>query len=129
MSISVDYDGSHGFITGRPHADIACHGTSRAAKPYCCPALVDTGADYLTLPNDVAELLGIDLSPMTKTRIATASGVTLARIVDDFYVEIEGALFRVRAQFTPNTPVLLGLNAILSAMDIGVNPSDWLYKL
>lgn len=124
--LTVKYFVSHLFIRGRPEAAIFCHGVgTRSATPFRVSATVDTGADFLTLPDAVASRLGINLSNFPKLSIITAGGIAGATAVDNFLVEIENVLVTVKAYFCPSAPALLGLNAVLSAVDIGIQPDQW----
>jgi predicted aspartyl protease len=129
MSIRVDYDGSNGYSANRPYADIYCHGISgRVLKPVHLAALIDTGADYLELPNSVATQLGITLSSYPTHSVLTAGGYAPVRVVKSFSVEIEGKVVAVTAHFLSISTALLGLDAILSAIDLGFDVKNWLYK-
>jgi predicted aspartyl protease len=131
MTISVTYDGSHAFRqTQRPYADIYCHGiTGRIPSPQHVGALIDTGADHLELPNKVARQLGINLGAFPSQTISTAGGYISVTVVRNFSVEIEKKLVQVTAHFLPITTALLGLRAVLAAIDLGFDISNWLYDL
>ena len=129
MSIQITYDGSNSYVTNRPYADIFCHGIGgRTARPLHLSALIDTGADYLELSPVVASLLGMNLAIYPSHPIITAAGVTSVSVVNNFAVEIEGKLVRVTAHFLPLSTALLGLRAILAAVDFGLDTGKWLYK-
>lgn len=129
MSYQVDYDGYHGYQTGRPYIDLYCHGVGgRVAQPFHLSALIDTGADYLELPNSVAQQLGINLQAYPAHQVLTAGGYAPIRIVTGFSVEIEGKLVSVTAHFLAISTALLGLDALVSAIDVGLDTTQWLYK-
>lgn len=129
MSISITYDGDYALVRGRPFVNIACHGLSSISTPYRCAAIIDTGADHLTLPDSVAALIGLNLSTYPTTTITTARGPTGARLVGGFRVDIDGQPLRITAQFLSTTPELVGLTALLSAFNFGIDPRRWLYKI
>ena len=130
MAIQVDYDGAHGYVTNRPYADIYCHGVGgRVSSPFHLSALIDTGADYLELPSAVASNVGISLAGYPTRTVITAGGSASVTVVNNFSVEIEGKLVSVTAHFLTGSTALLGLRAILAAVDIGLDTGQWLYKL
>lgn len=130
MTINIPYDGAHAFSTNRPYADIYCHGISgRVPKPFHLGALIDTGADHLELPNKVAHQVGINLSAYPSHPVLTAGGYLPVVVVPNFTVDIEGKLVQVTAHFLGITTALLGLRAILRAVDFGLDTSQWFYKL
>jgi len=129
MAYQVDYDGYYGYIGGRPYADIECHGVAgRVQSPLRLSALIDTGADYLALPLSAAQALNINLSTYTASSVFTAGGYVSAVTIPSFSVEIEGKLVTVKAQFMAIPQALLGLQAFLTAIDIGLDLRKWLFK-
>lgn len=130
MSFSITYTGAHKFSSNRPYADIYCHGLSgRIAKPFHLAALIDTGADYLELPNTVARHLGVTLGAHPSHQVLSAGGYLPVTVVNGFYVDIEGKLVSVTAHFLGITTALLGLRAVLAAVDVGLDTIQWFYKL
>jgi predicted aspartyl protease len=131
VAINVSYDGAHGYVTNRPYADIFCHGVSgRTSSPFHLAALIDTGADYLELPTAVATSVGVNLGLYpTHTVVTAGAGTASVVVVSNFSVDIEGKLVAVTAHFLSGSTALLGLRAILSAVDFGLEVSRWLYKL
>jgi predicted aspartyl protease len=128
--VSITYDGAHKFSSNRPYADIYCHGVhGRIAKPFHLAALIDTGADYLELPNTVARHLGITLSTFPSHQVLSAGGYLPVTVVNGFSVDIEGKVVTVTAHFLGITTALLGLRAILSAVDVGLDTTQWFFKL
>jgi predicted aspartyl protease len=132
MSYRVDYDGFHRFATNnRPYASLYCFGVkpSLAPRPVRLAALIDTGADYLVLPNWVGHNVGLNLRNYRSIPVLTAGGYTPATIVKDFTIEIEGKSIEVTAHFLNITRALLGLNPLLTAIDFGLGVNlRWFYK-
>lgn len=129
MSIQFVYDADHGYVRNRPYADIYCHGIRpNIANPLHLAVLVDTGADYLELPNGVAQKLNLNLGQYQKNFVLTAAGHAPVTIVPKFYVEVETKLVMVTAHFLAISTGLLGLDAILTAVDFGFQTTRWLYK-
>jgi len=129
MAYQVEYDGYHGYVRNRAYADIYCHGVAgRLPKPFHLAALIDTGADYLELPNSVAQQLGLNLSVYPTNLVLTAGGYIPVAVVPNFGVEIEGKLISVTTHFIALSTALVGLSVIIAAVDIGLDVSRWLYK-
>jgi predicted aspartyl protease len=129
MAYQVDYDGYNGYVRNRAYADIYCHGLGgRVPNPFHLAGLIDTGADYLELPNSVAQQLGLNLSLYSTNLVLTAGGYIPVAIVPNFGVEIEGKLVTVTTHFMALSTALVGLSVIIAAVDIGLDPNRWLYK-
>jgi predicted aspartyl protease len=129
MTIQISYNAAHRFANNRPYADIYCHGVAgKTAKPFHVAALLDTGADYLELPNAVAHQLGIALANYPSHQVLSAGGYLPVTVVNNFSVDIEGKLVQVTAHFLAMSTALLGLRAILTAIDFGMDIGSWLYK-
>lgn len=129
MGHPVTYDGYNPYASnGRAYADIWCRGIAKVSQPLHLIALIDTGADYLELPYWAAPPLGIDLYALPTSVVLTAGGFAPAVTVKGFGVEIQGKIVRVTAQFMSIPKPLLGLNAFLTAIDIGFDTKKWLFK-
>jgi len=133
MLFPVTYDGVHAFFRNRPYADVYCHGVNGVvapAKQLHLSLLVDTGADYLELPNSVARQLNINLNAgYPQNQILTAGGYLPVTVVNNFTVTIEGKNVSVTAHFSSISNGLLGLRAILAAVNFGLDTKQWLYEL
>ncbi len=129
MPYQVDYDGFYGYYKNRDYANIYCHVVEgRVPQPFRLAALIDTGADYLELPNSVAQQLGLNLSMYPANLVLTAGGYLPVAVVPNFGVEIEGKLVSVTAHFMALSTALLGLSVIIASADIGFDVNKWLYK-
>lgn len=132
MSYRVDFDGFYPFAsTNRPYASISCYGVKPhlTTRPARLSALIDTGADYLVLPNYVGQRVGLNLHNYPSTPVLTAGGSTPATMVDDFTIKLEGKFIEVKVQFLDIAGALLGLPALLSAIDVGFdNRLRWFFK-
>jgi predicted aspartyl protease len=130
MSYHVTYEDEHPYASGgRPFLNIRCHGVKgEIRRPAEFPALIDTGADNLVLPNSVAEWLKIDLDAFSENRIQTANGIATVRRVPDFMVEFNGQIVKVLAEFSPVSPALLGIRPLLSVVDLGLQLYRFLLK-
>lgn len=135
VRIPVRYHGRHGWghpgnANNRPYAELIFPAAPRSRRLW---ALVDSGADYLQLPSQFAQRIGVNVSTHGKAvSMAVAGGGTVQFIrVPSVPVQIEGKLVRVDCLFSPNqaaTP-LLGRTAFLAAIDVGIDVNGWLYKL
>ena len=93
-----------------------------------CLGILDTGANDLILPQDVARTLGINIAECDLTRVSVASGNVVPMRQTDLDATIKGLRIRVRALFGPNNcPVLIGLYPIIEAMKFGIIRQGWLY--
>jgi predicted aspartyl protease len=129
MSIQVPYDADHRYVRNRPYADIYCYSpTNPNLPPEHLAVLIDTGADYLELPTGVATRLHINLAAHQSIPVLTAGGYVPVTLVPNFEVEIEKKRVRVMAHFLAISTGLLGLDAILTAVDFGFDTTRWLYK-
>jgi predicted aspartyl protease len=132
MSYQIDYDGFHRFAkTNRPYASIFCYGVKPppGSPPVRLAALIDTGADYLVLPNYVGQKVGLNLHNYPSSPVLTAGGNTPATIVKDFTIKLEGVSIEVTAQFLNITRALLGLSPLLRAIDFGLSVNRrWFFK-
>lgn len=132
MSYRVDFDGFYPFASNnRPYASISCYGVkpSLSPRPARLSALIDTGADYLVLPNWVGLCVGLNLHHYPSKPVLTAGSSAHATMVDDFTIELEGQSIEVSVQFVNIAGALLGLPALLSAIDVGFdNNLRWFFK-
>ena len=131
MSIPIAYDGTNGYVRGRAYANITCYGVKNALVPapgVPLAVLIDTGADHLELPTGVASQLGINLATYGVIPLLTAGGTIPVKVVPNFGVEIENKLVYVTVHFLAISTGLLGLDAILKAVDFGFDLTQWLYK-
>jgi predicted aspartyl protease len=114
------------YADDRPYADVKIISGTIPTNPTVC--LVDTGADYLQLPEDVGIAAGLSFSTAATKSVKTSSGsVANYRLVTDVDVEIEGKKIKTAVMFGPaNCMCLVGRIALLSAFDIGFDTGSWL---
>jgi len=125
----VTYHHSLAYVGNRPYADVVLNPAFRTSPTHKC--LVDTGADYLTLPAHYAPGSGISLTAGTAVSVVLASGGSVSMTqVAGVSVEIEGVPVVVDVFFdhTAGSLALLGRQALLAAMEAGFNATQWLYK-
>jgi predicted aspartyl protease len=127
--LTVDFDDGRLYVGRRPRASVILRGPGGPhGKTWAVSALVDTGADYMHLPDSAAAAVGISLHRARRVRTSTAGGpvVFRRRTVD---VEIENVTVSVPVNFGRNVPPLLGRQAMFSILEIaGFSTTEWLLK-
>jgi len=115
------------YIGNRPYAEVEVFGPAGSTGIF--DALVDTGADYLTLPSSVAGQVGITVTGSSIT-MKTASGTMTGTLVSGVSVKVEGQSVTVEVLFDPSntTPPLLGRSCLLAAVEAGFNTTEWLWR-
>lgn len=110
----------------RPYADVKIISTSIAT--YTTKCLVDSGADYLQLPEDVAVQAGLSLQTAQIKPVKTSSGnLVNYKLLIGVKIEIEGKKITTDIMFgPPNCLCIAGRVALLSAYDIGLDLKSWL---
>lgn len=75
---------------GRIVKRVTIENPNQPEKQIVCNALVDTGAAYMTLPNEWRELLG-DVKTVEEVQCATANGATVSgELVAPTVIKIDG---------------------------------------
>jgi predicted aspartyl protease len=124
---TVDFDDGLPYIGNRPVGDVVLHGPAGAGRPpWSVQALVDTGADYLHLPLQALQAVGISTSGASRFRILTAGGTIVVQqtTVD---VEIQGVRVNVPCNFASGMKPLIGRQAIFQVLDTaGFSATEWL---
>jgi len=100
-----------------------------AASMAFANTLVDTGADYVMLPQYAASRVGIRIQPAHRIHMKTAGGPVIMCLVPNVDVEIEGKRVQISVLFNPSprSRSLLGRNGIRALGEIGFDFSDWLW--
>jgi predicted aspartyl protease len=125
----VTYHHALAYIGNRPYADVVLNPAFGTSPTHKC--LVDTGADYLTLPAHYAAGSGISLASGAPVSVVLASGGSVSMTqVSGVSVTIEGFAVIVDVFFdhTAGSLALLGRQALLAAMEAGFSATQWLYK-
>jgi predicted aspartyl protease len=87
-------------------------------------AMVDTGADHLMVDNGVAANLGVPPRPKTY-QVNTATGPVWMQLEPNLTVDLAGSRIQTDVVVDgPPTP-LLGLRALLDAVDYGFGQQRW----
>jgi predicted aspartyl protease len=113
------------YFSRRPYSLITVHGPRAASMDIF--ALMDTGADYLTLDAAVAKSLGISLTGAKKIAVSPAFGHKVLLSLVSVDVTIEGNRVNVDALFGSIGTPLVGRTAILAAIDFGIDTKGWLH--
>jgi predicted aspartyl protease len=126
--IAAYYGSVVAFHKGVPKAEVYVINPATGKKTRYA-AIVDTGADHLLLDAAAAANAGLTYSALPGITVTTAGGSAVlkqAKIV----IELEGVRLTVPAWFGP-TPagVLLGRSALLKALEIAFDVSDWGYNI
>jgi predicted aspartyl protease len=91
-------------------------------------AIVDTGAQYLMLPADISEELGIDLSECDSELIIIASGQEIELPCTMVNITVRGNVARVLACFGDGwDQPLIGIESIYKTMVFGIDREGSLY--
>lgn len=113
--------------SNRPYTTIVAHGSRGSSVPVW--GLLDTGADYLVLPEDIAHRIGINPSQLPPRPIIVADGYRASMRfgqVDISFPKL-GKSAKVEVFWGPPKMVLIGRTAILGAMGFGIDQKGWLY--
>ena len=128
---TIKFQNSALFAGNRPWADVKL---LRSSKPKLSVAthkcIVDTGADYLQLPELAATSIGLSLANTILYSINTAGGTVSMKMLRGAAVDIEGYLVTVDVLLDPTNSVtpLAGRGVLLAAFDIGMKPGEWFWS-
>ncbi len=126
---TVTYSNQRTFSGNRPYSNITLLGVG-GHPDVNFSALVDTGADYLQLPQSAATKAGINLSSAQPKPVHGATGTAFMLFVSAVRVEVEGKVLVVDVFFDPTntSSALLGRQCLLAAVEAGFNASEWLWE-
>ncbi|WP_031437441.1 aspartyl protease family protein [Methylobacter tundripaludum] len=126
---TVTYSNQRTFLGNRPYSNITLLGVG-GCSDVNFSALVDTGADYLQLPQSAAIKAGINLDGAHPTPVHGATGTAFLLFVSAVRVEVEGKVVVVDAFFDPtnSSSALLGRQCLLTAVEAGFKASEWLWE-
>lgn len=137
MSRTIQFDGGYNWgaqpgnlSANRPYCEVTVFGVngSASARHFC---IVDSGADYLQIPEQILQALGISWDPSWGfVPVMDASMCNFSfRVYRNITVGIEGKTVLVPEIISlPDVPALLGRTAFLKAMHVGFDGTGWLYK-
>lgn len=125
--ITVDFDDGVPYASRRPMGTVVLNGPGGIhGHRWQAIALVDTGADFLHLPEEAATAVGISLVNVQQVNLLTAGGkVHMKQLKVD--VEIQGILVNIPVNFAKNALPLIGRQAIFAILNTtGFSTSEWL---
>ena len=126
---TVDFDAGRPYVGRRPRGSVILHGPGGPhGKTWAASALVDTGADFMHLPDSAATAVGISFAGALSVRSSTAGGVvTFRQVIVD--VEIENIKVSIPVNFSANVPALIGRQAMFAILHTaGFTTTEWLLK-
>ncbi len=137
MSRSINFNGDYPWgnqpgnkPANRPYCEVIIYGPNGLSK-YSQFCIVDSGADYLQVPEAALATVGINWVPAWgHEQVMDASFCNFAfRVYRNVEIGIEGKRFALpKLISSPNVPPLLGRSAFLAAMDVGFDSSGWLFR-
>lgn len=127
---TVDFDDGRAYTGNRPMGTVVLIGPGGPnGTRWSNLALVDTGADYLMLPDSAASAVGVSLAGAQIVRITGigTSPVSVRQL--NVNVEIEGYPVSVPALFAPGAKPLIGRQALFAALTtLGFSTTEWLLE-
>jgi predicted aspartyl protease len=129
--VTVDFDDGEPYNGNRPVGKVVLHGPGgpHGTTWTAYPVLVDTGADYMHLPDAAAAAVGLSLAGATAHNVSTAGGIVTVRRLT-VQVEVHGILRKVPVNFAPNGKPLIGRQAMFAAIkSAGFSTTEWLREL
>jgi len=126
--ISVNYSYDKTYSGNRPYADVKIVGVG---KPNICfSALVDTGADYLQIPEYSAVRAGLNVSSASNIQVRGATGTAVLKLLNGAAVIVEGKSITVDLLLEPGngSSAFLGRQALLAAVEAGFDAKRWMWE-
>jgi predicted aspartyl protease len=137
MTVSVDYDNRHNWLSARTFSSNRAYSNATVRYGSSNPAavtlwsLIDTGADYLCLSDQVAAQLGVNLNNCTRfVNGVTPLGSKPNIPIETVNLEMEGYNANVDAIFDiafRKVSPLVGRVALLRVIKFGIDSTGWLY--
>jgi hypothetical protein len=89
--------------------------------------LIDSGADYVVLPEKAGLRAGINLPAIPSTRLNGVGGNVTAELARGVKLEFEGLTIAADVMFdySNSVPALFGRSGILALKEIGLDRTDW----
>lgn len=113
------------FTTPRPEGDLLLVGPGGShAFGF---VLVDSGADYVVLPEKSGLKVGIALPPKPTTTLRGVGGGVGAALVNGVSLEFQSLQIKADVMFDYSNSVrpLFGRSGFRALSDIGIDPADW----
>jgi hypothetical protein len=89
--------------------------------------LVDSGADFVVLPEKAGLHAGLALPPKPTTSLAGVGGRVGAALMKAVALEFQGAAIvaDVLFDYSNTVPPLFGRSGLRALRDVGIDPSSW----
>jgi hypothetical protein len=113
--------------TPRPEGDLLIIGLGSHKDQAFGYVLVDSGADYVVLPEKAGLAAGIRLPATPTTTLRGVGGSVNAALMRDIDLEFQSRPIKADVMFDYSNSVrpLFGRSGILALQDIGLDPKDW----
>ncbi|MDQ2963329.1 MAG: aspartyl protease family protein [Pseudomonadota bacterium] len=128
---SVNFPHSASLVTTtptpRPEGDLLLVGVGSYANYAFGYVLVDSGADYVVLPEKAGLAAGVTLPAKPTTTLRGVGGSVGAALVTGVRLEFQSLRIRADVMFDYSNSVrpLFGRSGILALKDIGLDQTDW----
>ncbi|HTP48375.1 MAG TPA: aspartyl protease family protein [Casimicrobiaceae bacterium] len=89
--------------------------------------LIDSGADYVVLPEKAGLRAGVNLPAQPSTTLRGVGGSVRAELVANVSLEFEGLAIvaEVMFDYSNSVPALFGRSGIRALKEIGLDRTDW----
>ena len=113
--------------TPRPEGDLLLVGLGSYKDQPFGYVLVDSGADYIVLPEKAGLAAGLRLPPTPTTTLRGVGGSVGAALMRGIDLEFQRLPIKADVMFdyTNSVRPLFGRTGILALQDIGLDPSNW----
>ncbi|HEV3241322.1 MAG TPA: hypothetical protein VG429_13065 [Casimicrobiaceae bacterium] len=113
--------------TPRPEGALVLIGVGANSDYAFGYVLVDSGADYVVLPEKAGLRAGIALPPKPTTTLSGVGGSVGAALMRGLALEFQSLRIVVDVMFdySNGAPPLFGRSGLRALQDIGLDPSDW----
>jgi predicted aspartyl protease len=127
---TIDYDNGTSYAGGLARETVTLHGPGGLSGHNIASilAVVDTGANFMHLPTQAAQGVGIVIVGTPNVTVSTANGqIQMWQIRVD--VEIRRITRSILVNFANNSPALIGIESLKAFMDaLGFDHTEWLIK-
>lgn len=124
---SINFTNTVGYRFGRAYVTVELSGPG--PRPWVnTDVIVDTGADFLILPDAAAHAVGLQPQNGAVVNVNTLTGRTALRGLQGCKVTVESKYaITATVLFGPAVIPVLGMEALLAAMEVGLQAPHWHY--